>query len=457
MTSGQHVQLKNHLYPGDGKEAVAFALCGQRAGIKRHRMFIKKIQTIPYDSCSIRTERQVKWTTSIVAPLLDEASNKQMAILKIHSHPTGYRTFSSLDDASDKQFFASAHAWTGGSYPHLSAVMIPGGEIFGRSIQPNLEKTELDAVHIVGDGLVIWYGNAKKEYRADFAQSHLQAFGADTFEKLSRLKIAVVGCSGTGSMVIEQLMRLGVGELVLVDPDIIEERNLNRIVNSKVCDADNKVHKVDMFSSAITSIGLGTKTLPIRRELSDPEVVCAVAECDVIFGCMDGITGRHLLNRLATFYTIPYFDVGVRLEANGKGGIDQIVGTVHYFQPGRSSFLSRRVFTAEQLTAEAMKKSDPQHYQEQVREKYIRGVDEKRLAVISVNMFYASLAVNDFLARLHPYRDEPNSKFASFTISLSHAIIDYHPEGPSCPSLSPHVGKGDMTPLLEMPLLGRVE
>ena len=46
------------------------------------------------------------------------------------------------------------------------------------------------------------------------------------------MSIAVVGCSGTGSPVIEQLARLGVGRLVLVDPDRVEEKNLNRIVNA---------------------------------------------------------------------------------------------------------------------------------------------------------------------------------------------------------------------------------
>ena len=50
--------------------------------------------------------------------------------------------------------------------------------------------------------------------------------------------------------------------------------------------------------------------------------VRAVAGCDVVFGCMDSIDGRHLLNKLATFYVIPYFDPSVKLEADGTGGGD---------------------------------------------------------------------------------------------------------------------------------------
>lgn len=50
-----------------------------------------------------------------------------------------------------------------------------------------------------------------------------------------------------------------------------------------------------------------------------PEAVHEVACCDVIFGCTDGAEARHLLNHIATFYSIPYFDVGVRLDADGQG------------------------------------------------------------------------------------------------------------------------------------------
>ena len=45
-----------------------------------------------------------------------------------------------------------------------------------------------------------------------------------------------------------------------------------------------------------------------------PEAVRAVTECDVVFSCMDGVEGCHVLNRLVTFYLMPYFDAGVRLD-----------------------------------------------------------------------------------------------------------------------------------------------
>jgi molybdopterin/thiamine biosynthesis adenylyltransferase len=46
--------------------------------------------------------------------------------------------------------------------------------------------------------------------------------------RLFRSRVAVIGCGGLGGYVVEQLARLGVGTLVLVDPDVFEEHNLNR-------------------------------------------------------------------------------------------------------------------------------------------------------------------------------------------------------------------------------------
>ena len=52
--------------------------------------------------------------------------------------------------------------------------------------------------------------------------------GAEAVEKLSRSSVAVVGIGGVGGIAAEALARSGVGRLLLVDGDIVEETNLNR-------------------------------------------------------------------------------------------------------------------------------------------------------------------------------------------------------------------------------------
>jgi hypothetical protein len=70
-----------------------------------------------------------------------------------------------------------------------------------------------------------------------------------------------------------------------------------------------------------------------------------------------------------------------------------------------------------------------------------------------VNMNIASTAVLEFLARLHPYKDEPNSEYASYMISFNQARICTDRDGKPCPALLKNVGRGDVIPLLENPEL----
>lgn len=452
MTGLQHEQLRRHLFPGDGNEAVAVALCGRRSGDDKHILTVREIKLIPYKECQVRTPVRVTWSTESLIPFLNKAAKTDGAILKIHSHPGWYPKFSNTDDEADVELFESVYGWMDGDSPHASCVMLPDGKMFGRTIESNGAFKPLDLITVAGDDLHFWYSEDDSNTQTpEFARRHAQAFGAGTFNVLRRLSIAVVGASGTGSPVIEMLARLGVGRLVIVDPDKVEEKNLNRILNTTTEDAQKGEFKVEVLARAVRKMGTGTEVVPIAKNLfDDPTTVKTIAECDILFGCMDSVDGRHLLNKLAVFYSVPYFDVGVKLIADGQGGVEQICGTVHYLQPDRSSLLSRGTYTLEQFAAASLKRVNPQEYEKRREEKYIVGVQEDRPAVISVNMLLASLAVNELLARIHRFRDDGNEEYAATRISLTQGQTYYEGESESCRAFARHVGRGDVAPLLEI-------
>lgn len=450
MTGLQHAELRRHLFPGDGCEAVAVAICGRRNGADKHILTVHKIKLIPYEECRERTPVRVTWSTESLIPLLEEASKTGEAILKIHSHPGWYPKFSETDDIADSELFQSVYGWTDDDAPHASCVMLPDGKMFGRIIEPDGNFEPLTTIAVAGDEINFWYVDEDFTEMPEFARRHAQAFGAGTVNILRRLSVAIVGCSGTGSPTIEMLGRLGVGRLVIIDPDRIEEKNLNRILNATLEDARRGEFKVNVLARAVRQMGTGTEVVPIAGNLYDAEIVKTVAECDILIGCMDSVDGRHLLNKLAVFYSIPYFDIGVKLIADGKGGVEQICGTIHYLQPDRSSLFSRMTYTMEQFTAASLKRANPQEYEKQREEKYIVGVQEDRPAVISVNMQFASLGVNELLARLHNFRDDGNEKFAIIRFSLTQMQFYYEPESEPCRMFARHVGRGDVSPLLEM-------
>jgi hypothetical protein len=226
---------------------------------------------------------------------------------------------------------------------------------------------------------------------------------------------------------------------VLVDPDDIEEVNLNRIIWAHRSDVGYP--KVEVAREHLARMDLGTTVTTIHRDLAHPEVVAKLAACDVLFGCLDSHDGRRLLNRIATFYLIPYIDTGVRLDADGAGGLDHISGAVHYIQPGGSSLLSRGVIDNDTAAAEARHRADPDGYAALNDEGYLRGVAESRPAVVSVNGMFASMAVNELLARLHGFRED-NRVHAEQRFVLHDPYYVCEDGGPPCPVLERHVGRG---------------
>lgn len=456
LTQAQHRSLQAHLLPGDGLEAVAVALCGRRRSNAHHCLTVREVVPIPYQECKVRTTNRVTWSTQRLVPLLELAAKQDLGVLKIHSHPGDYADFSSIDDASDKDLFNSVFGWTDSAFPHASLVMLSEGRMFGRAFLPDGSFQPLDSILVPGDDLHFWIPQVGGKIPS-FAQRHTQLFGAGTIRRLREMSIAIVGCSGTGSPLIEQLARLGVGRLVLIDPDRVELKNLNRIINATREDAYLKRPKVEVMARAIAAMGFDTEVEIFATDLATPEAVKAVAECDVVFGCMDGIEGRHLLNRLAAFYVLPYFDVGVKLVADGQGGIDEACGGVHYVRPDGATLQDRKVYTAAQLKSEGLRRTDPKAYREQVKAGYIRGVAEDRPAVISINMQMASTAVNEFLARLHPYRFDDNAESAIVRTSFISNEHLREADGKPSGRFFPQIGKGDVRPLLSMPELSEPE
>jgi hypothetical protein len=462
LTAEQHAVLRRHLLPGDGKEAVAIILSGRCGGAGRHRLLAQTIHLIPHAACFERTPVSIEWPTELMEPWLQEADRLGLSVVKIHSHPGGQSEFSPQDNRSDYDLFPCIDGWIEADVPHASAVMLPDGRVFGRIVTPQGAFERLRLVAVVGDDLHFWrpndFGHEPAPELPEFTKRHAKAFGARTTRALCELSVAVVGCSGTGSPTIAQLAHLGVGRIVLVDPDKVHELNLNRILYATMEDAKARRFKVDVLGDAVERIGLGTVVERYPVNLYTTEAVRAVAGCDVVFGCVDTAEGRFLLNMLANFYTLPYIDVGVTLEADDEGEITQVCGYLHYLQPGGSSLLSRGAITLDDVQAEGTKRLNPTYYEEQRKAGYIKGVQENRPAVISVNMQFAGLAVNEMIARLHPFRENPNRAYAKIGLSLSELAFYPEPE-PSmvCRYMSRQVGKGDVTPLLNLPELSSEE
>jgi len=436
ISGSQYAELRQRLsFPGPAR--VVLALCGQRAGSEIHVLCLREF-------CELPAASQANDET--LAALRHRSAQHGWAIVEF-GNPPGLPTNNVLTK--------NKHSISDARVADASITVFEDGRLQGLWLASPGQCQPIDLISVAGDDLQFWFPEAaERPSSSDLTLRLRQAFGEYTSELLGRLSVAVVGCSGTGSLVVEQLARSGVGHLVLVDTKRIDKKNINRIPNTFVLDGSIGRWKVEVLAEAVAQMGFGTTVEPIPDNLMTAKAVMRVAECDVMFGCVDGAEGRFLMNKLATFYSLPYIDVGVRLDADGHGGVNQICGTVHYIRPGGSSLLSRGAITMAAVQAEGMKRTNPEAYEQQVQSKYIIGVQEDRPAVISVNMHYASLAVIELLARLHSFRVEGNAPFAQFGSSLTDPRFEpMKPDGEPCPILARHVGRGDTTPLLDNPYL----
>lgn len=452
MTGDTHDRLRAHLFPGDGKEAAGLLVCSRVPG-SRLRLLASDLILVPHEECVERTEHSLTWPGRYIELAIDKAEREGLAIILVHSHPTGYASFSQSDDVSDSQVMPCIFEASGNL--HGSAVMLPDGTMFARVYNKQGTPTSVDLVSVVGDDLLFWWGDDVSN-----AAKRPMAFTSDMTCELSRLTACIVGISGTGSVVAEQASRLGFGRVIGIDFDKVEHKNLNRILNTVRADAETGRAKVHAFSDRANQYRHTSHFNPIFANLLSRDAVLAAAEADVVFCCVDSLRGRMVSDRLSSAFLLPLFDVGVGIptRATSKGhAIAEVTGRIDYVKPGGSSLADRGVYSPATLQAEALAESDPQAHQEQVKAGYIDGVTEQAPSVITLNMRAASACMMEFITRAYPFRHEPNCRFARTRFMLAEGFEEFTAENTFLSTPSPLLASGDREPLLGLPFLSQQE
>jgi molybdopterin-synthase adenylyltransferase len=133
--------------------------------------------------------------------------------------------------------------------------------------------------------------------------------GANSDEVFSQCGVAVIGLGGGGSHIAQQLAYLGVGNFVLVDPDHVEDTNLNRLVGATKKDAAKATPKTAVSRRLIRRINPHAQVLQAPKEWQEEGRL--VAGCDVVFGCVDTYSAREEIERACRRFMIPFIDIGM--------------------------------------------------------------------------------------------------------------------------------------------------
>lgn len=449
MTQPVHGRLRQHLFPGDGKEAAAVLVCARVPG-RRLRLLVRDVIPVPHEKCSRREPDSLTWPSEYIEKAIDLAEPDQLSIVLLHSHPGGTPEFSIVDDRSDREIIPSIFQACGSV--HGSAVMLPNGVVFARTYEPGMNMTPVDLVSVVGTDLHFWWDTDRMSPAA-----RPMAFTSAMTEELARLTACVIGVSGTGSIVAEQLCRLGLGRVIVIDHDKVEPKNLNRILNTVKGDADRSLAKVAVFADRANQYRDANYVQPVDANLLTRKAVLAAAQADVLFCCVDTLRARSVADLLCKAFLLPLFDVGVaiptRATAGGSRAIDEATGRIDYVHPAGSSLFDRGIYTSATLAAEALAEADPQAHADQVQRGYIDGVPDQAPAVIALNMRAASACVMEFIARAYPFRHEPNTRYARTRFMLAECVEEFTGEKEFTHSASKQLARGSEEPLLGMPIL----
>jgi proteasome lid subunit RPN8/RPN11 len=445
-----HDRLKHHLFPGDGLEAAALLVCTRTLG-PRLRLLVRDIIPVPHAACINRQRDAITWPGEYLESAIDHAESEGLAIVLIHSHPGGLFAFSDADDQSDQRVLPCLFQASGDM--HGAAIMTPDGAIRARLYRSDMRPTAIDLVTVTGHDISYWWERAVGLISAS---TRPIAFTSMMAEELAYLTAGVIGVSGTGSMVAEQVARLGFGHVCLIDFDRVERRNLNRILNATMKDADDRRPKVEMFAAAIASHRGEAVADPVAASVLTREAVLAASQCDVLFCCVDTLEARQVADLVAAAFLVPLIDVGVTIPVRKAGAgvaIADVCGRIDYVQPGRSTLGDRGVYTPESLRAEYLRKAAPAAHRQELEAGYIKGLVEEAPSVITLNMRAAAACVNEFIARAYPFRIEPNSLYARTSFSLAACEEEFIAEESFDTSPNPALGRGALEPLLGVPAL----
>ena len=444
VTSGDHQRIMEHLFPGDQDEHGAIL----RAGIVRNgsslRLLIQDVHPAEFGTDYVAGQYGYRalMPTFIHREIL-QCRDAGLAYLAVHNHGSDRRVeFSRIDLESHER-----------GYPALLDIGrgVPvGALVYGRrSVAadvwlPDGSRRSLGTYRVIGNDVTRLYSRPGQEGESNAEHDRqVRMFGAAGQHILQASKVAVVGLGGVGSLVAEYLARLGVGNLVLIDPDEIESSNLSRVVGATHVDVETGQLKTQIAVRHAREIAIHATLQAVAGDVSRHSVAQGLRDCDFIFLAADSMRARLVVNALAHQYLIPAIQMGAKVRRGNRGNLEDAMSAVRHIRPGTGCLWCNGLIDPTQLAIEA--KSDSE------RKDQAYGVQEPNPSVITLNAVAAAHAVNDFLF------DFLGLRTADVEAAYHHFYFDRGKAQPVTPRRSPEcrecVHRLAMGDALELPVV----
>lgn len=364
-------------------------------------LFARSLEAARPESYLSRHREGLELRSTGWLPRVRLARGDRAMALFVHTHPRGRAEFSRRDDAVDDALSEAFIEHTG---QDLYGSLVVAGEPEAPTIAGRLRRTDghgvpVDTVRIAGEGIRLIQTACVDQQPGEAFDRQVRALGSTGQATLGALRIGVVGTGGTGSAVGEQLLRLGVGHLVVIDDDVVTPPTVTRGYGTGIGDVGRP--KVDVLVDLAERIGFGARVSAVKGNLRHREVALALRHCDVLFSCVDGHAGRIVLNRWAYYHLAPVVDVGV-LVSSTAGVVKSIDARLTWLAPGTACLLCRGRIDPNLAYAEQL---DPDERRRLAAQGYAPELAEPEPSVVPYTTLIASWATTELLHRLFGLAD----------------------------------------------------
>lgn len=329
-----------------------------------------------------------------IAQHAGRAGELGLAYLSVHNHPGASDRigFSHDDLAAHKRLFPHLLDLTAGT--PVGGLVLGSRSAAGEIWMPRAEPTELDSLCVIGPHLAHQTAEPRQHQTATAPRFDRQArlFGDVGQNILARMRVGVIGVGGGGSMIVEQLAHLGVGEIVGVDHDIVKPHNLSRIVGVTPRDARSRVKKVEVARRLCERIDPDIRFTAIDGDIADLDVASRLVDLDFLFLATDTITSRLVFNAIVHRFLVPGIQIGAKVELrSGSTEIEEVYVAVRPVLPDKGCLQCAGLIDPIRLQQEAATA------EERAAQNYLGTAEVIDPSVVTLNGIAAANAVNTML------------------------------------------------------------
>jgi molybdopterin/thiamine biosynthesis adenylyltransferase len=330
MTDDIDQALVAHLIRDDQQEDIIFAVYQPSTGATRSTALLVDLVH------PVEGERSVHgnaaFTGAYILRAAGLAAERGLGLALLHSHPRGigWQGLSRDDRVAESGHATAAQVLTG--LPLVGLTLAGGDRTYSArrwhrgagergtaaSGQADWVDEQAITVRVVGtqiranfnDQLIPVPGRTRRTIRT------VQSWGHMAHDNLVRLRVGVVGAGSVAQPVAESLIRIGFVHVDLLDFDLIEEHNLDRLLHATEADIGHM--KVDVLVEELRrrAVTPNAEVHGFTDSLVEPGGWRRALDCDILFSCVDRPWPRFALNIAAYAHLIPVVDGGVAVDVH---------------------------------------------------------------------------------------------------------------------------------------------